>query len=69
MHLSLSEVWVGVKARKWLDGRIVTQSEWNFGEPNGSPDICARMVSKSPYILADTSCSNNLRFLCVRKVV
>ncbi|KAK8386281.1 hypothetical protein O3P69_010760 [Scylla paramamosain] len=40
-------VWVGVRRRKWLDGRVVSQEEWHSSEPNGNTEDCARMQKYS----------------------
>lgn len=63
-------VWVGVKARRWLDGRDVATAEWLETDPDGPPDDCARMAPLSdPPTLADKDCGSTFLFLCMRKMV
>lgn len=66
-HYGNDDVWVGVKARKWMDGRDVADDEWGPGEPNGADDDCARMIlSNGKYKLADRGCSNTFVSLCMK---
>ncbi|XP_063841142.1 uncharacterized protein LOC135089495 [Scylla paramamosain] len=63
-------VWVGVRRRKWLDGRVVSQEEWHSSEPNGNTEDCARMqkYSRDQYLLYDRQCTVDSYFaLCMRQ--
>ncbi|XP_069959629.1 uncharacterized protein [Cherax quadricarinatus] len=64
--LSSSDVWVGVIARKWLDGSNVTSAQWISWAPNDPPGVCARMRQQSPSLplLDDIACSTTYSFLC-----
>ncbi|XP_071525291.1 C-type lectin domain family 17, member A-like [Panulirus ornatus] len=62
-----NNVWVGVKARQWLNGRPVTMEEWGPRDPDGEEDDCARLfLEGSLHFLADTSCGRAFLFLCQR---
>ncbi|KAK8386331.1 hypothetical protein O3P69_010775 [Scylla paramamosain] len=64
---AVTEVWVGVKSRMWLDNRDVASGEWGPNDPNGAPDECARMLMENgKYTLADKGCSATFIFLCMR---
>uniref|UniRef100_A0A0P4VXP1 C-type lectin domain-containing protein n=1 Tax=Scylla olivacea TaxID=85551 RepID=A0A0P4VXP1_SCYOL len=61
------EIWVGVKGRKWLDGRDVENSMWGGTDPNGDPEDCGRMrIFSEGYMLADMTCERIIKFLCMR---
>ncbi|KAG7175835.1 C-type lectin lectoxin-Phi2-like [Homarus americanus] len=62
----ITDVWVGVKSRRWLDGRYVDNSEWSYNEPNEHYENCARMTNMkgTDYRLADFDCYKQYPSLC-----
>lgn len=62
-------VWVGAKARKWLDGRGVTKYEWRWDQPDDVMDACDRMMWNNTlgrHHVTDWNCSYAFSFLCMR---
>ena len=58
---------MGVKSRKWLDGRHVALDEWEVGEPNGAENDCSRMrADGGMHKLFDKDCLNTYFSLCKR---
>ncbi|XP_069983622.1 C-type lectin 1-like [Penaeus vannamei] len=61
-----SNIWVGTRAREWIDGRPISVNEWAPGIPNGDPLECARMLMQGTgeYRIDDKVCTNTYPFMC-----
>ncbi|XP_069971041.1 CD209 antigen-like protein D [Penaeus vannamei] len=55
--------WVGLTARKWLDGRLA-EDVWNGGEPNGPADTSQCGLMQPEWSMDDKYCVESYEYIC-----